>query len=193
MRVTVFLFDDFDLANVLGAASVFGALPDTFRITYNSLYGDIINSTQGMKIWTDPLNPEEHSDVMIIPGGKGARRLIHLHDDTTALLKKAVNHTDICMMIANGSGLLAQTGLLYRRNVASSSEDENWKRMFTAAVNWIPNEHWVSDGKYYSSSKSIYSMDMALSIVADMIDLDAALDIAALQDYPWNPDDSTVF
>ena len=63
--------------------------------------------------------------------------------------------------------------------------NENWKRMFTAAVYWIPNVSWVADGKFYSSSSSLYGIDMALGVVADLIDIDAANKAAEAMGYTW--------
>lgn len=193
MRVTVFLYDDFNLPDLLGPVGVFGARPDDFNIVYTSWKGDIINSTQGMKILTDPLDAVSHSDVLIIPGGKGSRHLLNEQEEVRELLKKAASHSDICLTVANGSGLLAQTGLLYRRNIADYAEDANWKRMFTAAVNWIPDEKWVSDGKFYSCAQSMSAVDMALNVLADLTDLDAACRTAEQLGHAWNPDDSLVF
>ena len=48
------------------------------------------------------------------------------------------------MMIANGSSVLAQTGLLYHRQIADYPGKENWKRMFTAEIRREQNVKWIS-------------------------------------------------
>ena len=152
MNVNVFLFDDFNSMDVFGPVEVFGKLPEHFHINYWSVSGNIINSSQGAKLWTEPVDEEMENGILLIPGGRGARRVIHHERETIELLQKLVSNADTCLMVADGSGFLAQTGVLYRRNIAEYKMNENWKRMFTAAVYWIPNVSWVADGKFYSSS-----------------------------------------
>lgn len=185
MNVNVFLFDDFNSMDVFGPVEVFGKLPEHFHINYWSVSGNIINSSQGAKLWTEPVDEEMENGILLIPGGRGAHRVIHHERETIELLQKLVSNADTCLMVADGSGFLAQTGVLYRRNIAEYKMNENWKRMFTAAVYWIPNVSWVADGKFYSSSSSLYGIDMALGVVADLIDIDAANKAAEAMGYTW--------
>ena len=76
MYVNIVLFDDFETLDAFGPAEVFGKLPEEFHIRYLSVSGDVINSVHGVKVWTDFLVPEEIDGILIIPGGKGARRLL---------------------------------------------------------------------------------------------------------------------
>lgn len=54
------------------------------------------------------------------------------------------------------------------------------------AVYWIENASWVADGKFYSSSSSVYGIDMALGAVADLVDIDSAWKAANEMGYTWN-------
>ena len=109
-------------------------------------------STQGGKVWTDFLIPEEIEGILLVPGGKGARRLLWKDERTLNLIKKAAENADYCLMIENGSALLAQTGMLYRRKIADFPMDANWNRMFTAGIERVENARVVIDGKFYSCS-----------------------------------------
>ncbi len=77
MNVNVFLFDDFNSMDVFGPVEVFGKLPEHFHINYWSVSGNIINSSQGAKLWTEPVDEEMENGILLIPGGRGARRVIH--------------------------------------------------------------------------------------------------------------------
>jgi transcriptional regulator GlxA family with amidase domain len=186
MNVNIVLYDDFELMDAFGPAQIFGTAPEHFYLNYLSANGGIVTSSQGVKIWTEILIPEEIMDILVIPGGKGARRLLCLENDWMKLIQKSAKEADLCMMVGNGSALLAQTGLLYRRKIADYDYDENWKRMFTAGMTRIPNLSWMSDGKYYSCSSTAASLDMTLGVVADVVDLDVALQIAKKLGYAWN-------
>ncbi|MCI7814774.1 MAG: DJ-1/PfpI family protein [Lachnospiraceae bacterium] len=188
MNVNIVLFDDFETLDAFGAAQIFGKAPEYFYLKYLSVKGGVINSSQGVKVWTEPLEAESIKDILVIPGGRGARKLLHMEQESLKLFKKSAERADICMMIENGSAIVAQTGLLYHRQVADYEYDDNWKRMFTAGFVRIPKIRWMADGKYYSCSTSAASLDMALSIVADNIDIDVAEKIAKEIGYTWDPE-----
>ncbi|MDO4323502.1 MAG: DJ-1/PfpI family protein [Lachnospiraceae bacterium] len=186
MNVNIILFDEFETLDAFGPAQIFGRVPEHFHINYLSENGGIISSSQGAGIWTEELWPEEISDVLIIPGGRGAKRLLYLEKELLEHIKKSAEMADYCLMVENGSAILAQTGLLYRRKIADYSYDENWKRMFTAGIVRIPDIRWMADGKYYSCSDSFSSIDMSLGVVAELLDIDVAAKIASQLGYGWD-------
>ena len=193
MEVNILLFDDFDTMDAFGPPEVFGSSPQHFHVNYLSVPGNIVNSMQGVKVWTEPLEPEELQGIVVIPGGRGARRLLYQDAESLRLLKKMAERSEICMMIGSGSLLLMQTGSLFRRKIAECKTDENWKRMFTAGVSTVVDASWVADGKYYSSSCTMTGIDMALSVVADMVDLEVAERIAQKLGHAWDAEDENVY
>ena len=193
MEVNIYLFDDFEVLDAFGPASVFGRAPQYFHTNYVSATGNIINSVQGVKVWTEPVIPEEMTGILVIPGGRGARRLLYQDVDTLKSLKRTASKAEICMMVSNGSSLLAQTGLLYRRKIAGCGLDENWKRMFTAGIYVVDEARWMADGKFYSSADSISGIAMALNLVADQADLELAESIAKQIGYEWMPEADDIF
>lgn len=190
MDINILLYDDFDTMEALGPAEVFGKRQQHFRIRYLSVSGDVINSEHGVKVWTDFLIPDEIEGILLIPGGKGARRLLWKDERTIYLIKRAVESADICMMVGNGTSLAAQTGLLYHRRIADYPLNENWNRMFTAEIERVKNMKIVMDGKYYSCSSTVAGLDLALWMVADQLDVDVAAEIADEIGYAWNPEES---
>lgn len=188
MKVNVFLFDDFNCLDAFGPAEVFGKLPEHFYVNYYSLKGDIVTSLQGVKVWTDYLTEEITGDVLIIPGGKGARRFIRQDERLLKILKKVAEESSFCVMTGSGSSLLAQTGVLFRRRICDYPMDENWNRMSTAGIYRQPEAKWIADGKFYSAVSPFDGIDMCLNILADLIDLSVAEKVAAELGYEWNPD-----
>ena len=193
MEVNIILFDDFETMDAFGPAEVFGSAPEHFHINYLSVPGNIVNSMQGVKVWTEPLEPDEIQGIVVIPGGRGSRRLLYQDSERLRMMKRVAERAEACLMVASGSALIAQTGVLFRRNIAECKADANWKRMFTGGISIIPKASWVADGKFYSSSSTITGIDMALGVVADMADLDIAERIAEKLGYQWNADDDRVF
>lgn len=125
MVVNVFLFDDFEVMDAFGPVQVFGCTPEHFYIRFISMRGGLINGKQGMKVWTEPLNPLEIEDIFLIPGGKGVKSFLHTEGEKSQqLLKQAVEESSFCMMVQNASAMLARTGLLFHRQVADYAYDE---------------------------------------------------------------------
>ena len=187
MVVNVFLFDDFEVMDAFGPVQIFGCVPEHFYIRFISLRGGLITGKQGIKVWTEPLNPIEIEDIFLIPGGKGVKSFLHTEGDKgQQMLKQAVEEAAFCVMVQNASAMLVRTGLLFHRQVADYAYDENWKRMFTVGINYISRENWISDGKYYSSSTTTAAMDMALGLISDMLDIDIAEKIAEEIGYEWD-------
>jgi transcriptional regulator GlxA family with amidase domain len=189
MKVNIILFDDFDAMDAFVPAEVFGKLPEHFYVEYYSLKGDFVRSLQGAKVWTEYMDESLKGDILIIPGGKGARRAIRGDESLCRLLKKIVERHSFCAMFGSGIFLLAQTGVLYRRRVCDYPMDDNWNRMFTAAVYRTEDTRWAADGKFYSASSPVAGIDMCLNLLADLTDLDLAFKIAAELGYAWDPDE----
>lgn len=194
MEVNIILFDDFDSLDSFGVADVFGRAAEHFHINYLSVSGNIVNSMQGVKVWTEPLCTAEIRDIVVIPGGNGARRLLFQDAGAVEEIKKAVGKAQTCLMVGSGAAVLAQTGLLYRRKIADCKMDHNWRRLFMGGVSILEDVIWVADGKFYSSSNSMTGIDMALGVVADLVDIDLAYHIAEqIGHTQWDADDERVF
>lgn len=193
MFVNIFLYDDFHAMDAFAPAQVFGYVPEHFYIRYISLNGGLINSKQGLKVWTEPLNPKEIEDVLIIPGGPGAHSFLQLNANSLNLIADAVQEASYVLMVQNGSSILAKSGALFRRQVADYHFEENWKRMFTVGVEYVQDVKWLADGKFYSSSCTLSALDMSLSVIADIVDMDQAERIAQLLGYQWDGNSETDF
>ena len=186
MNVNIVLFDDFETMDAFGPAEVFGKLPEHFHIRYVSVSGDVVNSVHGVKVWTDFLAPDEIDGILLVPGGKGARRLLWKDERALNLIRRSAENADYCIMVGNGSAILAQTGLLYRRRIADFPMDANWNRMFTAGIERIEGAKIAVDGKFYSSSSTMTGMDACLWAVADILDIREAEKAAEGMGYNWN-------
>lgn len=186
MNVNIVLYDEFETLDALGIANIFGMAPEHFYINYLSVNGGLVSSKQGVKVWTELLIPEEVEGILVLPGGRTATKLLCLEPKKLEIIKAAAQEADICMMIANASSILAQTGLLYHRQIADYPGDQNWKRMFTAEIRRAEGVNWISDGKFYSCSSTMAGFDMALGVISDMVDIELAVRIAEMLGYEWN-------
>ncbi len=174
MNIQIVLYDDFNMTDAFGTASVFTEIPGSFYVTFCSVKGGIINGNGGIKVWTEYLLWEEVEDIIIIPGGKGVEKLLTTDMDAVNTIKKAVEESDRCLMVGNGAEIIASTGLLFHRNIADYIGEDKRKQIYTAGIKKIPDVRWIVDGKYYSSSNSINGIAMALGVAAEVTDVDIA-------------------
>ncbi|MDO5577656.1 MAG: DJ-1/PfpI family protein [Fibrobacter sp.] len=185
MDVNILLFDDFSGMDAFGMAEIFGDAPDIFHVKYLSVTGDIINSHQGVKVWTEFFKPDEIKDVLIIPGGPGIRRIMR-DEKFIANLAKAADNASLCLSISLGTVLLAKTGLLFHRNIALHKTEEEWVTSQTGGINWMTDVKWLEDGKFYTASSSIAGIDMAIDFIATQFDINLANKLAKQIGHDWN-------
>lgn len=76
MNVNIVLYDEFETLDALGIANIFGMAPEHFYINYLSVNGGLVSSKQGVKVWTELLIPEEVEDILVLPGGRTATKLL---------------------------------------------------------------------------------------------------------------------
>ena len=186
MDINIFLFDQFETLDVFGPVEIFGCVPE-YRLNYCSLNGDITSSRHGVRVLTTPLPQNCANSMLLIPGGRGVRTLVH-DTDAIAKLKTCVESCQYCLTVCTGSALLAKTGLINQCQATSNKQAWDWVTNIEPAVNWERHARWCVDGKYYTSSGVSAGMDMALAFVAEHIGQQDAQDIATLAEYIWNQD-----
>ena len=183
----VVLFNDFETLDAFGPVEIIGKMPNTYSLSYYSINGGIIFSSQHTSINTLPFSEMDTSGVLLIPGGMGTRKLVN---DITFINKiKSLSEDALYVLtVCTGSALLAKTGLLQNRNATGNKIAFNWICENGSGVNWIKKARWVNDGKFYTSSGVSAGMDMALGFISDIHGVEVANDICKLIEYTWMSD-----
>lgn len=183
MKVTALVFHDFEILDLFGPVEFLSGLPDT-QISYQSLAGGPVTNRQGVTLLTERLNPEENTDVLLLPGGPGVRTLV---DDAMFLdlLVKIAEHSTWLLSICTGSALLAKVGILHGRAATSNKLAFDWVKSQGEQVDWKRKARWVHDGKYYTSSGVSAGMDMTLGFIRDQFGPEMAETIARKAEYHW--------
>ena len=188
MQVNVLLFSDFETLDAMGPVEVLGRI-EKCQLRFVSLNGGPITSRQGVSIITESLENVDYSEILLVPGGQGTRRLV---DDSLFIekLSEMVRQAKYCLTVCTGSALLAKTNLLNGLNATSNKRAFDWVQSVNPAVNWISHARWVVDDKFYTSSGVSAGIDMALGFVADMFGRETATEIAKNIEYIWNSDNN---
>jgi transcriptional regulator GlxA family with amidase domain len=55
-------------------------------------------------------------------------------------------------------------------------------------IEWVPEARWVRDGKFITSGGVAAGIDMALGLIAELVDEETAVTIAKFTAYEWHRD-----
>ena len=135
--------------------------------------------------------PETPIDVLIIPGGLGAR-LAPTNDPTTSPLlnfvKSCVPSVKEVITVCTGAGLLAQTGHLDGKRATTNKARFDTTAKLGPNVHWVRKARWVNDGRFWTSAGVSAGIDVALAFIAHHYGRDEAVMIAQRMEYDWHED-----
>jgi transcriptional regulator GlxA family with amidase domain len=144
-----------------------------YRIRTASLGGRPVRTSSGLRLAPD--GDLARSDVLIVPGGEGARQS---NPELVAWLRTHGRRAHRLVSVCTGAFLLAEAGLLDERQVTT-----HWAYCAALAarfprVSVDPDPIFVRDGNVVTSAGVTAGIDLALALVEDDLGRDAALDIA---------------
>ena len=185
-EITALLYHDFTALEALGR------LPG-YEIRYASLSGGPVSNEKGLTVETEALGSLGRSDILLVPGGMGSRKLA-LDGDFLAALRRAALESTVVMTVCTGSALAA-AGLLDGLQATGNKRAFDWTTSMGEKVLWQRDARRTRDGKFYTAAGVSAGIDMALGFVADHFGRDRALSIAEGMEYCWNerPEDGWCF
>jgi len=127
------------------------------------------------------------ADLLLIPGGQGARTLVN-DERFLERLRRICDKSKVVASVCTGSALLAKAGLLDGRRATSNKRSFGWATSQSSKVAWVAKARWVVDGKFVTSSGIAAGMDMALEIIARDFGRELAREISRRAEYVWNED-----
>lgn len=189
--VNVLLYEGFTTMDALGPAEVLWRVSEggekCYEIEYFSACGGLVGSSTNAKIWTRKLDEIAKFDVLLVPGGFGARRLAKDGEFIAVLDELARKHKRV-IAVCTGSALLAKTGLLDGMEAATNKLSWEWATSQALNVRWVRAARWRASGKFYTSSGVSAGIDAALGFIADTHGPAEAQRIARSMEYAYNSD-----
>jgi len=194
-RVVIVAFDRVQVLDITGPSEVF-SLADRARAaagvsaagsTYSiellaavggaGAAGATVRTSSGLKLEPHgPLDGRE-IDTLIVPGGQGTRDATkdeHLISWIRAAARRSRRVTSVC----TGAFLLARAGLLDGRRATTHWAACNALQRLHPSVEVDPDPIFVREGNVYTSAGVTAGIDLALALVEEDLDRDAALTIA---------------
>lgn len=192
-RVTVVLFEGFELLDVFGPVELFRLDPSLFDVELIAAEAGPVRSSQGPEViatgaFADATSP----DIVLVPGGQGTRPLA-TDQSFLAWLAGWAADAQLVTSVCTGSALLAAAGLLDGYRATSNKRAFAWASSHGASVSWVPQARWVEDGNRWTSSGIAAGMDMAAAIIAAIhgpevaAKLSDAAELDVHADASWDP------
>ncbi|OFL61966.1 thiamine biosynthesis protein ThiJ [Corynebacterium sp. HMSC065D07] len=192
LRIAVVLFEGFELLDVFGPVQLFQAVPDV-TVVFAGPTGEPVASSQGVEVVpTMPYGQIEPADVLLVPGGKGTRKLVE-DESFLSWLRGVGAQAPLVASVCTGSAVLAAAGLLEGYTATSNKRAYSWATSFGGDVSWRPEARWVHDRNRWTSSGVAAGMDMTVSLIAHLVSDSAAIDAANFAEYDahrdseWDP------
>ncbi|WP_330343962.1 GlxA family transcriptional regulator [Streptomyces longwoodensis] len=178
--VLLVLFDGVQSLDVTGPLEVFAGAerqtPGTYRIRTASLDGAPVRTSSGLTLVPDgSLTGARDPHTLLVPGGEGTRAP---DPELTAWLRAHGPRARRLVSVCTGAILLAGAGLLDGRRVTT-----HWSYCAKLArdhpsVTVEPDPVYVRDGHVSTSAGVTAGIDLALALVEEDLDRDAALTVA---------------
>jgi transcriptional regulator GlxA family with amidase domain len=192
-RLSVVLFEGFELLDVFGPVELFGLVPDHLAVEFIGPEAGPVASSQGVEaVATIRYAKAPTPDIVLVPGGQGTRSLV---SDSAFLtwLRDWSASASLVTSVCTGSALLAAAGLLDDYRATSNKAAFEWVRQHGENVEWVAAARWVEDGDRWTSSGIAAGMDMAAALLANLFGNDVAetattrAELETHKDATWDP------
>jgi transcriptional regulator GlxA family with amidase domain len=189
-RLSVVLFDGFELLDVFGPLEIFGALSDRIEIEMVGATKGAVRSAQGPRVIADRGYHEAGQPaIVMVPGGVGSRRLVE-DDAFLQWLSGWASSAEFVTSVCTGSGVLAKAGLLDGYRATSNKRNFDWPKSQSDLVDWVPQARWVVDRNRWTSSGVAAGIDMSIALVAHLYGDEIATNLADRIEFEWHRDPS---
>lgn len=183
MQVNIILVPDMVQLDATGPYEVLARTPG-WTIDWVAASLEPVRTERGLTILpTKTRETASASDLLVVPGGSGIDRAL-LDPDWVAYTGREAERARFVFGICTGSLLLAASGVLKGRKAGG-----HWlSRNLLANFGVIPSdERMTIDGKFYTSGGVTAGVDMALRVVADLVDETTARKIQLQIEYDPAP------
>ncbi len=185
MRIGILLFNDVEELDFAGPLEVFGVaarIAGGIDVCTVSKTGDLIRCRYGLHVQPD------HSfancpelDLLIVPGGKGAREDARYDEDTLEFVRGHARRAPIAS-ICTGALVLAEAGLLQGRKATTHWSAIDLLRAYPE-VRVLDDVRFVHEDDVATSAGVSAGIDLALEIVRKRFGPGVAQQVARTMEY----------
>jgi transcriptional regulator GlxA family with amidase domain len=114
-------------------------------------------------------NPPAQLDVLLVPGGLGARAPAPALLDAIQYIGDVYPSLQYIIGVCTGATLLARAGVLDGKRATTNKLSWAWATSQGPNVNWVPVARWVTDGNIWTSSGVAASIDGMFAFVGECV------------------------
>ncbi|HGA0509703.1 TPA: DJ-1/PfpI family protein [Bacillus pacificus] len=186
--IGIFLFDDVEVLDFAGPFEVFSVteadVEKPFTVYTVSQNGEMITARNGLKVQPDySIEDLPPVDILIIPGGKGARENEVKNDIIINWVRQQMKEIKLMTSVCTGALLLAKAGLLDGLKATTHwASIQTFKKDFPN-VEVVENVKFVDEGHIITSAGISAGINMSFHIVKNLLGVEVAEDTAKSMEY----------
>lgn len=187
LNVAILIFDDVEVLDFAGPFEVFAVTDEVAEKPFNvftvAQKSDVV-ARNGLGLKSKyTLDNAPSIDVLVIPGGEGARKVEMYNNELLEWIKKVQPGTKLVMSVCTGSFILAAAGFL---NNASATT--HWKLLDKFEKSYpnikvIRGVKYVDEGKFLTAAGISAGLDASFYVVSKLTTKAIALDTAKHMEY----------
>lgn len=165
MKIAVLLFDEITALDAIGPYEVLHMLPQA-EVRWVAKREGPVRADGGLSLVADyALNELTNADLLLVPGGFGARRA-QTDEETLDWLRAIDATTKLTASVCTGSILLGAAGLLRERR--ATTHWAFYDQLASHGVHPVA-ERVVRDGKYATAAGVSAGIDLALTLAIEFM------------------------
>ncbi|KMQ00624.1 MULTISPECIES: DJ-1/PfpI family protein [Bacillus] len=186
--IGIFLFDDVEVLDFAGPFEVFSVTEvdeeKPFTVYTVSQNGEMITARNGLKVQPDySIEDLPPVDILIIPGGKGARENEVKNDIIINWVRQQMKEVKLMTSVCTGALLLAKAGLLDGLKATTHwASIQTFKKDFPN-VEVMENVKFVDEGHIITSAGISAGINMSFHIVKNLLGVEVTEDTAKSMEY----------
>ncbi|WP_142395565.1 DJ-1/PfpI family protein [Bacillus sp. M21] len=186
--VGIFLFNDVEVLDFAGPFEVFSITKvheeKPFTVYTVSQNGEMITARNGLKVKPDySIEDLPPVDILIIPGGKGARENEVKNDIIINWVCQQMKEVKLMTSVCTGALLLAKAGLLEGLKATTHwASIQTFKKDFPN-VEVMENVKFVDEGHIITSAGISAGINMSFHIVKNLLGVEIAEETAKNMEY----------
>ncbi|WP_411469484.1 DJ-1/PfpI family protein [Bacillus thuringiensis] len=186
--VGIFLFNDVEVLNFAGPFEVFSITKvheeKPFTVYTVSQNGEMITARNGLKVKPEySIEDLPPVDILIIPGGKGARENEVKNDIIINWVRQQMKEVKLMTSVCTGALLLAKAGLLEGLKATTHwASIQTFKKDFPN-VEVMENVKFVDEGHIITSAGISAGINMSFHIVKNLLGVEIAEETAKNMEY----------
>lgn len=185
LRIGILLFNDVEELDFVGPLEVFGVaskMKDGLETVTLSKDGEQIRGRYGLRVQPDfSFDSCPQLDLMIIPGGKGAREQARYDKETITFVKAQAARAKVAS-VCTGALVLAEAGILDGKRATTHWSAMDMLRQYPK-VNVVEGVRFVREGNVSTSAGISAGIDLSLEIVRELHGDQVASDVAKEMEY----------